>query len=228
MPNCVVLLSGGLDSTTALAIAKKEGFEPFALTVLYGQRHLMEVIAAKRVASAFGVVDHRFVRVELDKLGGSALTDDYEIPKDRDEQAIASGIPVTYVPARNTVMLSIALAYAEVVKANDIFIGVNAMDYTGYPDCRPEYIEAFERMAQLATKAGVEGQPLRVHAPLITLTKPEIIRAGLDLGVDYGITHSCYDPLPGGLACGHCDACLIRKNAFEALGLVDPVLAGTS
>lgn len=223
MPRCVVLLSGGLDSATCLAIAKSEGFEPCALTVLYGQRHQVEVGAAKRVAASLGAAEHRFVHVELDKLGGSALTDAIDVPKDRDESQMTEEIPVTYVPARNTVMLAIALGYAEVLGASDIYVGVNAVDYSGYPDCRPEFIEAFERMARIATKAGVEGRPLHVHAPLISLTKREIIERGLALGVDYGQTHSCYDPVDGG-ACGHCDSCLIRKKAFEELGMTDPVL----
>jgi len=218
----VVLLSGGLDSTTCLAIARADGTEPYALTVLYGQRHLTEVEAANRVARALGARDHKFVRVELDTIGGSALTDDIAVPKDRDEGAMAD-IPVTYVPARNTVMLSIALGYAEVIGAEAIYAGVNAVDYSGYPDCRPEYIEAFQNLARLATKAGVQGRPIEIRTPLIHLHKTEIIRRGHELGVDYGMTHSCYDPVAG-RACGHCDACLIRKRAFEALGLVDPVL----
>ena len=221
---CVVLLSGGLDSATCLAIAKSVGFEPAALTVIYGQRHLVEIDAAKRVAAALGVQDHRFVSVDLGQIGGSALTDDIEVPKDRDGESMSSAIPVTYVPARNTVMLAIALGFAEVIGAEDIFVGVNAVDYSGYPDCRPEYILAFERLATLATKAGVEGRCLRIHAPLIHLTKPEIIQRGLALGVDYGITHSCYDPDPQGRPCQRCDSCQIRIKAFESLGMTDPAL----
>lgn len=223
-PPCVVLLSGGLDSATVAAIAKDQGFLVYALTVLYGQRHATEIEAAKRVSKALGVTEHRFVGVELNKLGGSALTADIEVPKDRDEATMAGEIPVTYVPARNTVMLSIALAYAEVVKAFDIFVGVNAVDYSGYPDCRPEYLAAFQTLATLATKAGVEGSPLRIHAPLIDLAKVEIIRLGLGLGVDYGLTHSCYDPSLDGMPCRRCDSCLIRSKAFAELGMTDPAL----
>jgi len=219
----VVLLSGGLDSATVVAMAREQGYDVYALTVLYGQRHAAEVDAAKRVAKALGVAEHRFVRVELDAIGGSALTDDIDVPKDRDESAMAD-IPVTYVPARNTVMLSVALGYAEVVGAQAIFVGVNAVDYSGYPDCRPEYVAAFEQLARLATKAGVEGGEMRILAPLIHLKKAEIIHEGLRLGVDYGLTHSCYDPVDG-RACGRCDSCLIRKRAFESLGMSDPVLA---
>ena len=219
---CVVLLSGGLDSATCLAIAKSIGFEPCALTVLYGQRHEVEVDAAKRVAAAIGVVEHKFVSVDLSQIGGSALTADIDVPKDRDESSMSGSIPVTYVPARNTVMLAIALGYAEVLGVGDIFVGVNAVDYSGYPDCRPAFIQAFEKLAAVATKAGVEGQPIRIHVPLIQLTKAEIIQRGLALGVDYGITHSCYDPDPSGKPCGRCDSCLIRTKAFESLGLTDP------
>jgi 7-cyano-7-deazaguanine synthase len=221
MRKAVLLLSGGLDSATVGAIAKSEGFEIYALTVTYGQRHLAELDAARRVAASMGVADHRFVAVGLDQLGGSALTADIDVPKDRTESDMQD-IPITYVPARNTVMLAIALGYAEVTEANDIFVGVNAVDYSGYPDCRPEYIRAFEAMAALATKAGVEGNPVRIHAPLIDLTKPEIIETGLRLGVDYSETHSCYDPDAAGRACGRCDACQIRLAAFASLGLVDP------
>jgi 7-cyano-7-deazaguanine synthase len=223
MPKCVVLLSGGLDSTTVLAIARNLGFECYALTVDYGQRHIAEIRAAERVADAFGVHEHKTVRVDLAAIGASALTDDLAVPKDRPENEFES-IPITYVPARNTIMLSIALGYGETIGASDIFLGVNAVDYSGYPDCRPEYIAAFEQMAALATKAGVEGNPVRIHAPLIAWTKPEIIQRGLELGVDYGLTHSCYDPDANGRACGHCDACLIRAKAFRALGLSDPAL----
>ncbi|RYG45764.1 7-cyano-7-deazaguanine synthase QueC [bacterium] len=216
----VVLLSGGLDSATCLALARADGTEPYALTVLYGQRHTEEIEAAKKVAKALNAVEHKFVRVELNAIGGSALTDDIEVPKDRDEEAMAD-IPVTYVPARNTVMLSIALGYAEVTGAEAIYAGVNAVDYSGYPDCRPEYIAAFQELARLATKAGVEGRPIDIRVPLISLTKPEIIQKGLDLGVDYGLTHSCYDPVEG-RPCGRCDACLIRAKAFAELGMADP------
>ena len=221
MPKCVVLLSGGLDSATVLAIAKDLKFKPYALTVTYGQRHSVEIDAAKRVAVALGAIDHKIVGVDLGSIGGSALTDAIEVPKDRDESEMRD-IPVTYVPARNTIMLSIALGYAESLGAQDIFIGVNAVDYSGYPDCRPEFISAFEHMARLATKAGIEGSPIRIHAPLISWTKPQIIERGLALGVDYGMTHSCYDPTPEGTPCGRCDSCRIRKKAFESLGMSDP------
>lgn len=219
---CVVLLSGGLDSATVVAIAQERGFSVYALTVIYGQRHAIEIEAAKRVAHSMNVTQHRMISVELNKLGGSALTDNIDVPKDRDESTMASEIPITYVPARNTVMLSIALAYAEVTQAQDIFVGVNAVDYSGYPDCRPEYLEAFQTMSRLATKSGVEGAPITIHAPLIDLTKVQIIQRGLELGVDYGLTHSCYDPGLNGIPCGRCDACLIRKKAFSALGMADP------
>ncbi|AIE85009.1 Queuosine Biosynthesis QueC ATPase [Fimbriimonas ginsengisoli Gsoil 348] len=205
-----------------MAIARGDGTEPYALTVLYGQRHLEEVEASKRVAAQLGAVEHKFVRVELDAIGGSALTDAIEVPKDRDESKMTD-IPVTYVPARNTVMLSLALGYAEVVGAEAIYAGVNAVDYSGYPDCRPEYIAAFQTLARLATKAGVEGRPIEIRTPLIQLTKPQIIQRGLELGVDYALTHSCYDPADG-RPCGHCDACLIRLKAFESLGMKDPAL----
>lgn len=216
----VVLLSGGLDSATALAIASQE-HECFALTIVYGQRHAVEIEAAKRVASALGAKAHKIVEVDLSAIGGSALTDDIDVPKDRVD---AGEIPVTYVPARNTILLAIALGYAETLGADHIFVGVNAVDYSGYPDCRPEFVAAFEQLANLATKRGVEGHRMTIHAPLIHMTKPEIIRAGLQLDVDYGWTHSCYDPDPRGRPCGHCDSCLIRIRAFEELGLTDPVL----
>lgn len=220
----VVLLSGGLDSTTCLAIAKNEGFEAYALAVRYGQRHEVEMQAARRVAESFGVRRFEEVTIDLRVFGGSALTADIEVPKGEDAGEIGDHIPVTYVPARNTIFLSYALAYAEVVGAHDIYIGVNALDYSGYPDCRPEFIAAFEEMANLATRAGVEQtQPLKIHTPLIHWTKAEIIRAGTDLGVDYGLTHSCYDPSPEGLACGHCDSCLLRLKGFAEAGLTDPV-----
>lgn len=222
---CVVLLSGGLDSATSLAIAKSLGFEPYALTVLYGQRHRVEIEAAKRVAASIGVVEHKFVSVDLSQIGGSALTADIEVPKDRDESKMSSEIPVTYVPARNTVMLGIALGYAEVLGAQDIYVGVNAVDYSGYPDCRPEFIQAFEKLANLATKTGVTGSPYRIHVPLIQLTKAEIIERGVALGVDYGITHSCYDPDSEGRPCQRCDSCQIRTKAFESLGMTDPALS---
>lgn len=223
MPKCVVLLSGGLDSATVLAISKELGFEPYALTVTYGQRHAAEIGAASRVAKAMGAQEHKIVSVDLSAIGGSALTDDIAVPKDRDESQMQD-IPATYVPARNTIMLSIALGYAEVLESQDIFVGVNAVDYSGYPDCRPEYIAAFEHMARLATRAGIEGAPIRIHAPLIALTKPQIIEKGIRLGVDYGLTHSCYDPDENGRPCGRCDACLIRQRAFRELGLPDPAL----
>ncbi len=228
MSKCVVLLSGGLDSATCVAIAQDQGFDVYALTVLYGQRHLAEIEAAKKIATAMKVKEHRLVRVELDAIGGSALTAAIDVPKDRDEVAMAGSIPVTYVPARNTIMLSIALGYAEVTGANAIFVGVNAVDYSGYPDCRPEFIAAFESLAQIATKAGVEGEVMKIYAPLISLKKEAIIEEGLRLGVDYGLTHSCYDPNEHGQACGRCDACQIRRSAFERLGLVDPVLGHLS
>lgn len=218
----VVLLSGGLDSATCLAIARADGTEPHALTVMYGQRHAEEIDAAKRVAQAQAVKEHKFVTVDLGSIGGSALTDDIDVPKGRDE-AEMTDIPVTYVPARNTVMLAIALGYAEVIGAEAIYVGVNAVDYSGYPDCRPEFVQAFQNLARLATKAGVEGRPLEVRAPLIQLTKAQIIQRGLDLGVDYGLTHSCYDPIDG-KPCGECDSCQIRTKAFESLGMTDPVL----
>jgi len=216
----VVLLSGGLDSTTVLAMALADGFEVHALTVVYGQRHRVEIDAARRVAQALGVTEHRIAEVDLRLWGGSALTDDLDVPKG----GLEPGIPVTYVPARNTVFLSLALANAEAIGACDLFIGVNAVDYSGYPDCRPEFIQAFEALANLATKAGVEGDPIRIHAPILMMTKAEIIRRGLDLGLDYGLTHSCYDPFESGRACGACDSCRIRQAAFAELGLVDPVL----
>ncbi len=222
-PPAVVLLSGGLDSATTLAIARAQGFVAAALSFRYGQRHAVEIDAARRVAAALGAVRHEIVDIDLRAFGGSALTADIAVPKDRDHDSMAAGIPVTYVPARNTIMLSFALAFAEVVGAADIFIGVNAVDYSGYPDCRPDYVAAFERMANLATKAGVEGRRLTLHAPLIRLTKGEIIRRGLELGVDYALTSSCYDPTPDGKACGHCDSCQLRRKGFAETGLADPV-----
>ncbi len=219
----IVLLSGGLDSTTVLAIARAEGYAPHALSFVYGQRHDLELQAAKRVARTLGAVEHIVVQIDLRKFGGSALTSDLPVPKARSLAEIGEGIPVTYVPARNTIFLSYALAAAETRGCTEIFIGVNALDYSGYPDCRPEYIDAFQQMANLATKAGVEGsEALRIHAPLIDLTKAEIIGRGLELGVDYGLTLSCYDPSSVGEACGECDACLLRLKGFAENGLPDP------
>jgi len=220
---CVVLLSGGLDSATVLAIAKAQGFRPHALTIRYGQRHHAELEAARRVAGALGAVEHREVTLDLAQFGGSALTADIPVPTHRSAADIGGGgIPVTYVPARNTILLSLALAWAEVLGASDIFVGVNALDYSGYPDCRPEFIDAFQRMARLATRAGVSGVELTVHAPLIRLSKADIIRRGLQLGVDYGLTVSCYQPEPDGIACGACDACLLRLKGFAEAGTRDP------
>lgn len=218
----VVLVSGGLDSATALALAKSDGYEPYAITFRYGQRHGVELDAAKRVVAAAEVVEHIEVEIDLRRIGGSALTADIAVPKGRDLDQMSKGIPVTYVPARNTVFLSFALAWAEVLEADHIVIGVNALDYSGYPDCRPEYIDAFERMANLATKRGVGGHRLEIHTPLIDLTKAEIIKRGTDLGVDYSITRSCYDPSPTGEACGECDSCLLRLKGFGEIGLNDP------
>jgi len=220
----VVLLSGGLDSTTALAVARLAGYELYAMSFRYGQRHSLELESASRVASAIGVEKHLIANFDLRAIGGSALTDQIEVPKERGAEEIASSIPVTYVPARNTIFLSFALAWAEVLGAQDIFIGVNALDYSGYPDCRPEYIESFERMANLATKAGAEGRlRLKIHTPLIAMTKAEIIVTGLRLGVDYSLTHSCYDPSSEGIACGKCDSCLLRLRGFAEAGLRDPL-----
>ena len=216
-------MSGGLDSTTALAIAKSEGHEIYALTFRYGQRHEVEIEAARRIAEQFTVERHVVAEINLRVFGGSALTGDVEIPKGRDAEEMGRGIPVTYVPARNTIFLSFALAWAEVLGSSDVFIGVNALDYSGYPDCRPEYIEAYQRMANLATKAGVEGrQKLSIHTPLIHLSKAQIIKRGIELGVDYSLTSTCYDPSPEGLACGQCDACLLRLKGFDENGLEDP------
>ena len=220
----VVLLSGGLDSTTVLAIAKAEGHDVYALSFAYGQRHSWELECARVVARAGGANEHRIASIDLRAFGGSALTADIDVPKGRSPEEMGSGIPITYVPARNTIFLSYALAWAEVLGSSDIFIGVNALDYSGYPDCRPEFIAAFERMANLATKAGVEGrQALTIHAPLISLTKAEIIRKGLELGVDYSLTSSCYDPSPTGQPCGSCDSCVLRQKGFRENGLVDPL-----
>ena len=219
----VVLSSGGIDSTTAMAIARLEGYEIYSLSFWYGQRHAVELEAAQRVAKALGAEQHLLIDVDLAKIGGSALTDDIQVPKSRTEQDMLKEIPVTYVPARNTIFLSYALALAEVIRATDIFIGVNAIDYSGYPDCRPEYIEAFEHMANLATKAGVEGKTrITIRAPLIHMTKAEIIQKGIELGIDYSITLSCYDPSPEGGACGQCDSCILRKKGFSRAGISDP------
>jgi 7-cyano-7-deazaguanine synthase len=218
----VVLLSGGLDSTTCLALARRDGFEPVCLSIAYGQRHSVELERAKTVAKAMGVTDHRVVTVDLRAIGGSALTDAIEVPKHDDVSQVKAEIPVTYVPARNTIFLGLALGLAEVVGAADLYIGVNAVDYSGYPDCRPEFIRAFEGLATLATKAGVEGKRLTVHAPLSGMTKADIIRAGLAAGVDYSLTHSCYDPAADGGACGRCDSCLLRKKGFSDAGVTDP------
>jgi 7-cyano-7-deazaguanine synthase len=223
----VVLLSGGLDSTTVLAMARARGFTPVCLAVAYGQRHAVELERAQRVADAMGC-PLRVVHVDLRAVGGSALTADIPVPKDRPAEALSHGIPITYVPARNTLFLSLALGLAEVEGATDIFIGVNAVDYSGYPDCRPEFIHAFEQLANLATRAGVEGQRFTIHAPLSGLTKADIIREGTRLGVDYGITHSCYDPDPQGRACGHCDSCVLRRRGFEEAGVPDPTLYAES
>jgi 7-cyano-7-deazaguanine synthase len=220
----VVLLSGGLDSATVLAIARSQGFAASALSFAYGQRHSWELEAARRVAEAGGAVQHRIATIDLRVFGGSALTDDIDVPKGRGADEMSHGIPITYVPARNTIFLSFALAWAEVLGSSDIFIGVNALDYSGYPDCRPEFIRAFETMANLATKAGVEGrQKLLIHAPLMHLTKAQIIRRGMDLGVDYALTSSCYDPAPDGKPCGQCDSCFLRRRGFSENGIDDPL-----
>jgi 7-cyano-7-deazaguanine synthase len=228
-PRAVVLLSGGLDSTTTLAIARAEGYDVSALTFCYGQRHAIEVPAAERIAAEFGVTRHVIVPIDLRVFGGSALTSDIAVPKDRPPEEMSHGIPITYVPARNTIFLSFALAFAEVLETGDIFLGVNAVDYSGYADCRPEYVAAFERMANLATRAAVEGrQKVAIHTPLIKLTKAEIIRRGLQLGVDYRWTISCYDPDPEGRACGRCDSCLLRLKGFAEAGATDPIAYVTS
>ena len=219
----VVLLSGGLDSTTVLAIAKSQDYDPYALSFRYGQRHAIELESASRVAAAQGVRRHVIADIDLRVFGGSSLTSDIAVPKHDAADELSDEIPSTYVPARNTIFLSFALAYAETVGAQDIFIGVNALDYSGYPDCRPEYVAAFQNMANLATKAGVEGQQLSIHTPLITLTKAEIIATGLALGVDYGLTSSCYDPDDSGNPCGHCDSCLLRLKGFAEAGHTDPL-----
>ncbi len=225
-PRAVVLLSGGLDSTTTLAIAQQQRFAVYALTFRYGQRHDAEITAARRIAERYGVRQHLIAEIDLRQFGGSALTADIAVPKGRDTDEMARGIPVTYVPARNTIFLSFALAWAEVLGADDIFLGVNALDYSGYPDCRPEYIAAYQAMANLATKAGVEGrQRLTIHTPLIAMSKAEIIRRGLDLGVDYAPTVTCYDPSPDGAPCGQCDACQLRRKGFAENGMADPATA---
>lgn len=220
----VVLTSGGLDSTTCLAIARAEGFGTlYSMTFDYGQRHRHELAAAETVAAALGAVEHRVITIDLRQFGKSALTSDVAVPKDRAEAEMSTGVPITYVPARNTIFLSYALAWSEVLDCRDVFIGVNAIDYSGYPDCRPEFVEAFERMANLATRMTTEaGGKFTVHTPLLRLTKADIIRRGVALGVDYAMTHSCYDPTPAGLACGHCDSCLLRKKGFAEAGVPDP------
>ena len=223
MRRAVALASGGLDSSTVLALAKKQGYDVYALSFDYGQRHRCELEAARRVVQSLGIINHVIARIDLRTFGGSALTADIEVPKDRAPDSIPTGIPVTYVPARNTIFLSFALGWCEVLNAQDIFIGVNAIDYSGYPDCRPEFLEAFERLANLATKAGVEGRSrFQIHAPLLRMTKAQIIRAGIESGVDFSLTHSCYDPDPEGLACGACDSCILRHKGFEEAGIPDP------
>jgi len=223
MKRAVVLLSGGIDSTTTLAVAIADGYEAYALSFDYGQRHAIEMQAARRVADSLGAKEHRVATIDLRVFGGSALTDDVDVPKQRPEKEIAHGIPVTYVPARNTIFLAYALAWAEVILASDIFLGVNAIDYSGYPDCRPEFIEAFEKLANLGTKAGVEGRRFEIHTPLIKLSKAEIIRKAVELGVNLSLTHSCYDPTPDGRACGKCDSCLLRLKGFREAAMDDPI-----
>jgi 7-cyano-7-deazaguanine synthase len=229
MKHAVCLLSGGLDSSTCLAFARREGFECYALSFDYGQRHRLELESAARVAGALGAVQHKVARIDLRMFGSSALTADIDVPKHRSLDQMSTGIPITYVPARNTVFLSFALAWAEVLESSDIFIGVNALDYSGYPDCRPEYIEAYEHMANLATKTGVEKRTqMKIHAPLLQLNKAAIIRLGCELGVDFSLTSSCYDPSPDGLPCGACDSCLLRAKGFQEAGLVDPLIRNRS
>ena len=223
MKSAVVLLSGGIDSTTTLAIAITGGYEAYALSFDYGQRHQIETQAARRAADSFGVRKHRIAKIDLRVFGGSALTGDIDVPKQRSETEIANGIPVTYVPARNTIFLAYALGWAEVIQAADIFLGVNAIDYSGYPDCRPEFIEAFQTLANIGTKAGVEGGRFQIHTPLIKFSKAEIIRQAFELGVDLSLTHSCYDPSPEGFACGECDSCLLRLKGFREAGMKDPI-----
>ena len=223
MKSAVVLLSGGIDSTTTLAIAITEGYEAYALSFDYGQRHRIEMQAARRAADSLGAKEHRIAKIDLRVFGGSALTGEIDVPKQRSETEIADGIPVTYVPARNTIFLAYALGWAEVIQAADIFLGVNAIDYSGYPDCRPEFIEAFQTVANVGTKAGVEGRRFQIHTPLIKFSKAEIIRKAVELGVDLSLTHSCYDPSPDGLACGECDSCLLRLKGFREAGMKDPI-----
>jgi 7-cyano-7-deazaguanine synthase len=227
MKRAIVLLSGGIDSTTTLAIAIAEGYEAYALSFDYGQRHQIEMDAARRVANSLGAKEHRTTSIDLRVFGGSALTDNVVVPKQRSDTEIANGIPVTYVPARNTIFLAYGLAWAEVISANDIFIGVNAIDYSGYPDCRPEFIEAFENLANVGTKAAVEGRRFQIRTPLIKLSKADIIRKGFDLGIDFSFTHSCYDPTAEGLACGECDSCLLRLKGFREAGITDPIRYAT-
>jgi 7-cyano-7-deazaguanine synthase len=223
MKRAVILLSGGIDSTTTLAIAIAEGYEAYALSFDYGQRHQIETQAARRVANSLGTKEHRIAKIDLRVFGGSALTEDIDVPKQRSEKEIAHGVPVTYVPARNTIFLAYALAWAEVIQTSDIFLGVNAIDYSGYPDCCPEFIAAFETLANVGTKAGIEGRRFQIHTPLIKLSKAEIIRKAVELGVDLSLTHSCYDPSLEGFACGECDSCLLRLKGFREAGLKDPV-----
>lgn len=223
VPRAVVLLSGGLDSATALAVARSQGYELHAISFDYGQRHRFELAAAQKVAQAAAVASHVLFRVDTSIFRGSALTNDIPVPHNRAESEMSTGIPVTYVPARNTIFLSVALGLAESLQANDLFLGVNAVDYSGYPDCRPEFVQAFEKMANLATKVGVEGGQIRIHAPLIQLTKGQIIQQGLRLSVDYGLTHSCYDPAADGASCGECDSCLLRLKGFAEAGVKDPI-----
>jgi 7-cyano-7-deazaguanine synthase len=223
MKPAVVLLSGGLDSAVTLAVGIAEGFEPHALSFDYGQRHRIELESARAVAASQQVRDHRFAQIDLRVFGGSALTDDIAVPRDRSGQEMTAGIPITYVPARNTIFLSYALAYAEVIGAADIFLGVNAVDYSGYPDCRPEFLRSFESLANVATKAGINGQDLHVHAPLLSFSKADIVRKGTALGVDFALTHSCYDPDAEGCACGRCDSCQLRLKGFREAGFVDPI-----
>jgi 7-cyano-7-deazaguanine synthase len=223
MKKAVVLASGGLDSSTVMALALRQGFDVYALSFDYGQRHRNELRAAQRVAQSLGIKNHIITTMDLRAFGGSALTAEIEVPKNRDAEHIPTGIPVTYVPARNTIFLSFALAWCEVLEAEDIFIGVNAIDYSGYPDCRPEFLKSFERLANLATKAGVEGAArYRIHAPLLHMSKAEIIKAGIEAGVDFALTHSCYDPSSEGFACGACDSCILRRRGFEQAGIPDP------
>ena len=226
MKRAVVLLSGGIDSTTTLAIAIAEGYEAHALSFDYGQRHQIETEAARCVANSLGAKEHRVAKIDLGVFGGSALTADIAVPKQRSGKEIAHGIPITYVPARNTIFLAYALAWGEVISADDIFLGVNAIDYSGYPDCRPEFIEAFETLANVGTKAGVEGRCFQIHTPLIKFSKAEIIRKAVELGVDLSLTHSCYDPTPKGLACGECDSCILRLKGFREAGIQDPTRYG--